>query len=281
MFGFILMSFGTSLEELSALFSKKNVQSGKLGIYGLITLNVSISLGIFIAASLLWPKSFFFSLLSLPFFLLRACLEIAQIHYSTKALVLADRTTFSFVRTLTIPLLLFADILIGYSLSQKQVIGVIILTGVLLSVFIGKRFSKKAIGPVLFSAINAVLTISLFKYDISHFNSIAAEQIGILTIILIYAILCRAAYGESDPFPLIQKDKKILLQVMANGIGGVLQNYSYSYLLPSITTAVKRSAGVFWALLSGRYAFHEQHILWKAAIMLLLVLSLTLLMQGS
>jgi hypothetical protein len=281
MIGFFLTALGTSAEEIGIAFGKKNVESKKIGTYGLMVLHTTVSMGIFLLTVIFWPGSFTFSLLSLPFFLARAFFEVLQIYVSTQALIRSDRTTFSFVRTLTIPLLLLVDVFLGYALSLLQIVGIVILTLALLAIFSGKQFSKHGIGYVLFSAINAVITISLFKYNTTHFNSIAAEQLGILAILALYAMIGRYVSAEPRPFILIFRERRIFWQVLSESIGGVCQSFAFLFLPPSILIAVKRSTSVFWALISGHFAFHEKHLIWKGVTVVMLITSLMLLVVGS
>ncbi|MFZ1626671.1 MAG: hypothetical protein WAT81_02590, partial [Candidatus Moraniibacteriota bacterium] len=64
-------------------------------------------------------------------------------------------------------------------------------------------------------------------------------------------------------------------------VGGVCQSFAFLFLPPSIMIAVKRSTSVFWSLLSGHFAFHEQHFIWKGTAVVMLVTSLSLLVLGS
>lgn len=281
MIGFLLTALGTSAEEISIAFGKKNFESKKIGAYGLMALHTTVSIGIFLMTVAIWPGSFVFSVLSIPFFLARAFFEVLQIYVSTQALVRADRTTFSFIRTLTIPLLLTVDVFLGYSLSLVQVMGLTLLTIVLLAIFSGKEFAKRGIWFVLFSAVNAVITISLFKYNITHFNSIVAEQLGMLSILALYAIIGRYVSNEPDPFTLVRRERLVFWQVLSEGVGGVCQSFAFLFLPPSILIAVKRSTSVFWALLSGHFAFHEKHLVYKGLAVMLLTISLAMLIMGS
>lgn len=98
--------------------------------------------------------------------------------------MIADRSTYGFLRVLTIPLLLLVDLALGYSLSQGQIVGVSILTLSVLLLLLNHGLRTKGIGFVLLSAVNAVVTLSLFKYDITHFNSVEVEQ-GITQLVLL------------------------------------------------------------------------------------------------
>lgn len=91
----------------------------------------------------------------------------------------------------------------------------------------------------------------------------------------------RLVYGEPDPFSLLRKDRKILLQIVSGGLGGVCQSFAFLFLPPSIVMAVKRAIAVFWALLSGRFAFHEKYFLWKGATVIMLIMSFILLIRSS
>ena len=76
---------------------------------------------IFFLGVIFWKNSFDFSMASLPTFIPRIFIEIVLASIVLRATVVADRSTFSFMRTITLPLLLLVDLFVGYSVSPMQI----------------------------------------------------------------------------------------------------------------------------------------------------------------
>ena len=279
MFGIILVFIGTLFEEISDSIGKYKISNREESPYTLVFLNFFWGMIFFIAIVVWQSSAFVFKMASLPTFVLRAILEIIQLYVSVCALVEADRTTFSFIRTVTIPLLLLADVFLGYKISLFPVIGIGVITLVLLILFSRHEIKKRGIGLVVFSAVNAVLTISLFKYDITHFNSVVAEQMSIHLILLISSFFLATFRGKENVFIFLTKPI-FLLQSVPVGLGGVITSFAYNYGAASVITAAKRSGAIFWSLLSGRQYFHEKNIVFKILIMILLVIGLVFLVMN-
>lgn len=228
---------------------------------------------------LLWgtigPGEFRFSLESLPTFGLRVILEIAMMFVTLRALMQADLSTFSFLRTFTIPLLLIVDIMLGYAISTIQLVGIgVIIAGSLLLIS-RKSLSKRGKLLSLLSAIIAVGTLSLYKYNITHFNSLEAEQFFIHLILLI--VLVAAAYAQHRENLFRYLGKPVFLsQSILSGIGGVLMSYAYLFAAPSVITAAKRSFEIIYSIIVGRTYFHEHHLALKLAAAALVICGISL-----
>ena len=214
---------------------------------------------------------FLFSLDSLPTLVPRIILEILQAYVIVKAVTTADRSTFGFLRVLTIPLLLLVDLTLGYSLSINQIIGSGILTLSILFLFLNHGLRSNGIGLVLFSALNAVITISLFKYDITHFNSVEVEQGIIQIILLIFFALMAWRVNRQNPLRLLGKPL-FFFQSLSQAIAGVLVSFGYSFIPASVAASVERSTAVFFSLLSGNRYFHEKKFAQKLLAFLLLAI---------
>src|SRR3989338_2659827 len=197
MFGIFLLASGAFFSEVGVSLGKEEVARRKENIYTYGFLSLFLSTLAFFVIVLLRGK-FLFSLESLPTLSLRIGLEILQAYVSIRAITTADRSTFGFLRVLTIPLLLLVDLALGYSLAINQIIGSGILTLSILFLFLNHGLSSKGIGLVLFSAVNAVILISLFKYDITYYNSVEVEQGIIQVILLIFFALM--ALNTPPPF---------------------------------------------------------------------------------
>lgn len=276
MLGVILSSIGTFFSEISDSIGKTRVAAGQQSLYTFGVLQLLGGWLMFLFLTLVKNDLFVFSLASLPTFALRAVLEIAQHYVTFLAIVKADRSTFSFVRVGTLPLLLLADLILGYTVRGTQILGIGLIVICLVLVFIGSRFKKQGIGLVIFTAVNAVITISLFKYNIAHFNSVTGEQTVMQGILLLLFIILAFSVGRENPFRLIWKP--VYSGPAASvGLASVLESFAFNYAPASIILAAKRSSAVFWSTLSGNLYFQERHFLFKFAIFALLAAAIVLL----
>lgn len=276
MFGVILISIGTFFEEISDSIGKYKVNSHKESAYTMAFLSVFWGVIFFLVIVLFKNNSFVFKLGSLPTFLTRAVLEIIQLYVQTFAIINADRTTYNFIRTITIPLLLLVDYTLGYNLGIWPMIGTTLIVVVLFVAFLNGGIKRKGSGFAIFSAVNAVITISLYKYDISHFNSVVAEQLLIGLISLMSFLYLALVKAKENPFIFLTKPV-FFIQSAATGLGGVIESFGYSYGAASIMTAAKRASAIFWSMLSGRMYFKERKLIFKIFIFLVLLFGLVLL----
>lgn len=275
MFGIFLLASGSFFSEIGVSLGKEEVARRKENIFTYGFLSLFLTTLIFFCIALFRGK-FLFSFESLPTLSLRAGLEILQAYVSIKAITVADRSTFGFLRVLTVPLLLLVDLSLGYSLTVNQIIGVGILTLSLLLLFLNHGLRSKGVGLVLFSAINAVILISLYKYDISHFNSVEVEQ-GIIQVILLvfFALMAWRTNGQ-NPLRLLGKPL-FFFQSLSQAVAGVLVSFGYVFVPASVAASVERSTAVFFSLLSGNRYFHEKKLTQKLLAFLLLVIGFAFL----
>ncbi|NTW26967.1 MAG: hypothetical protein HGA36_01445 [Candidatus Moranbacteria bacterium] len=276
MFGIILISIGTFFEEISESISKIKINNGEASVLTMAFLSLFWGAIFYVLIGISKNDEFIFKIASLPTFTIRAFFEIIQAYVSVLAVVSADRTTYSFVRTITIPLLVIVDLILGYKMNILPITGIFIILISILVLFMNKKIGKKGIGLALFSAVNAVVTISLFKYDITHYNSVAAEQLFISLILLIFFAIFSIVRAKENPFIFLTKPV-FFYQSFSVGIGGVIESFGYNYGAASIMTAAKRSSALFWSVLSGKVYFKEDNIKLKIIVMNLLVLGLVLL----
>lgn len=221
-------------------------------------------------------QTFIFVAASLPFFLVRVMLEIFQVQLTLTAIEKASRSTFSFLRLLTIPLLLLVDISLGYDISTAAMIGMAVMFFGVSFVLFDKNFEKAGSKLIIFTAMNAVLTISLYKYNIEHFNSVAGEQIPMAAILLVYFFILSRIKNHEHPIALL-KQRIFQKQTLASGIGSAFDAFAYSFAPASVITTARRGFAVFWSILSGQHYFHERHILLKLLTLGFFVVGLVLL----
>lgn len=274
--GFVLVIIGALCCEFSVSSGKRDVALHREGLYSYGFLGHLWILVFFVIIALA-GGSFVFSAQSIPLLCLFVVLEAAQVYSSLNATVTAHRSTMGFLMVGTVPLLLVVDFLLGYELSVYAVSGVAVIVIGLLVLYINHGLNKKGIGYVLFSMFNAVATISVYKYMITHYNSVAAQQI-VTTIVMLGFLYCMAQWkNEGNPLRLLQK-RHFLLQSLSQGVGAALFSAAYVYAPASVITGAKRAAGVFWAVVSGNRVFHEKHLIIKMFSLGLVTAGLVLLM---
>ncbi len=232
-------------------------------MYTMAFLNLLVGAAVYFGIAFFIRKEFLFSFESLPTFGARALLEIFQAHVSVIALVRADRSTHSFIRTATIPLLFVVDIILGYAIGFQQAIGVAMIFSAIFIFLMSRQASRVGAALSGITAVNAVATLSLYKYDITHFNSVEAEQ-GIIALILIaYFGWFAFARAKENPFRLLGKPL-VAFQSLSNGGASILEGFSYAFAPASLILAVERSSSVFWSVISGNIYFHERSAIQKA-----------------
>lgn len=275
MFGIILASISSLFVEASSSIGKRLVGDHKETIYTMGFLNLLWGT-IFLLLIITYKQKFLFSTASLPTFTIRAILEILQAHITLKAICKAERSTFSFIRILTIPLLLTTDIILGYPIGILQIVGLGIMVSTILYFYTNNGLNKKGAFLALFTAINAVATISLYKYNITNFNSVEAEQFIIQLILIIYFIIAGFLIAKQNPFKFLKRPLPFS-QSIVQGIGGIFSSFAYGFAPASIIMAAERSSSIIWAVLSGNVYFHEKHLVTKLGILVLLIAGIILL----
>ena len=126
------------------------------------------------------------------------------------------------------------------------------------------------------SALTAVATISLYKYDVTHYNSVAAEQ-GIAIFILMLFFFTMAFFvSKENPFRYL-RHRVYLTQSLLMGIDSVLMSFAFSLGTPSVVTAAKRALAILFATLSGNIYFHEKKLWIKILALILITAGLFLL----
>lgn len=276
MFGILLSSLGSLFDEVSASIGKFEMAHRKESLYTTAFLDLFFGVSILFVVVLVNPNSFIFSMASLPTFGIRAVLEVFQVFFTLLAVMKADRSTLSFIRIGTIPLLFAVDMFLGYSIGSSQMFGLGVIVSGLFFLFMNRSIDKKNIGYAIFTSINAVFTISLYKYDISHFNSVVGEQLVMGAFLAILSLAAAFYFTKENPFRFLMKPV-FLLQSATSGLSGTLTSFAYGFGPASVILAATRSSSVLCAIVSGNHYFHEKHVILRLAIFAVLAGGLVLL----
>ena len=97
-----------------------------------------------------------------------------------------------------------------------------------------------------------------YKYNITNFNSVAGEQIVMLSMLLTTLFFVCLYRTRQNPLRHLARPRG-LAQALLAGFTSVLVSVALSLAAASIIMTIKRVSAIFWAILSGRTFFHEQH----------------------
>lgn len=279
MLALILTATAAFFYEVESSIAKREVMQHRQSLYAVAFLGSVWATLILIGWTIITAKEFVFVLESLPTFIVRAILEITLVFVSLSALRDADRSTFAFLRVLSIPLLLLSDVLLGYAFSLSQMIGIGVLLAALLLLASGHGLSGKGKVLALFSAVLAAATVSLYKFNITHFNSVEAEQIIMHAIIFVAIILASIVQGHENVFKYLRRPLCIV-QSLAAAIGMVFMSFAYVFAPASVILAMKRSLAIGMSVIFGRLYFGERHLILKLVAFVLLICGIILLSLG-
>ncbi len=271
----ILMLIGTLLSETSSSMGKNAVNNHSETVYSFGFLSLFWSV-VFFGVTGLVLSDFVFDIRSLPLFTLRLILEIILAHIALTSIVLANRSTVSFLKLVTIPLLLLVDLAVGYSIALPQIFGIFLILAALMTVFWHNPSDKKGSMLVLTASVIAVATTSLFKYNITYYNSVAAEQLIVSASLLIYFTIMSIFVGKERPWKLLS-GFYTEVQSITHGIAGVLLSFAYIFAPASIIITMKRSLSILWSIIFGQRYFHEQNLARKLIALPIVVIGLILI----
>jgi len=271
----LLVLSATFAQEVSESLGKNSIRKRRETIYNAAFLSEFWTV-IFLLATLAFGTTFKWEIASLPTVLARIALEIFLAYIVAELLVKAERSTVGFLRLLTIPLLLVVDLSLGYNISMLQIAGVMIMFLALGMASHHNPKGKKGAGLAVLSALIGVATTSLYKYNITHYNSVIGEQVVVTSAILLFFFV---ASGKS-PMRLLFRPVTGA-QALSNGAGGALLSFAYGFAPASIVMALKRTFALIWTIAFGHIYFHEKTLKQKVYSGAVMVVGLALLVLPS
>lgn len=276
MFGIFLVGISAVFEEITNSFGKRFISDGSESYFtfGFFTQIVS---AILILGTGLIFNDLIFSLDSLATFVPRVFVAILEIQLAVIALAAVDRGDMGFIRLATIPVLLLVDFALGYALSTYQILGMCLIVAPVLILF-SKEKSTKGLWLALIVALLAAVDISLYKYDISHFNSVEAEQTIVALVLSLYFFITAVVIRRENPI-LFLRHPQYIIQAGSSGLASLVGGFAYLFAPASIITAAFRGFSVLFSIISGRFYFKEKSFLMRISLFIMIVLGLFLLLQ--
>jgi hypothetical protein len=218
-----------------------------------------------IAVLLARDRAFTRTLTSFLLFIFQVLAGVFFQEFTNKAIHHADRSTFSVMSTMSIPLLLISDIVLGYEVSRWQIIGVVVLVLTLgITIFRGD-FSLKGIKYIVISNLISMGTIIAFKYSTTHYTS--TEMMNLLNsgfMTFLFSIIVSRTKGWKGIKECLKP--KYIGFASLYGIGGVLCAAAYKYMIASMVITLKRFFAMMFGVITGKLYFHEDHILRKLSV---------------
>jgi|SRR3989338_8179176 len=271
----LFASLGSFIDEISSSIVKFETDHRKESIYTAGFINMLFGILAF-AVIAFFRNSFLFSLASLPTFAVKAILEIFQAWATMNAIEKTDRSSYAFIRNLTIPLLLVVDYLVGFALRPTHLVGIFIIFAIFGIIMLFHIINFRSIGYSLFTAINAVATISLFKYNVTNFNSVEGEQIFTSLILLGYFFLAARFFRGENPLAFL-KHKLFLGQGVFHSLASIFASFAIALGNPGIAITAERASAVLAGIISGHNYFQEKKFGAKLWVSLGLIVGLILL----
>ncbi len=276
MLGILLQGIASLFGEISGSLGKWIVAKRVESFYAIGFQNSLIALLFFIAYTLGGAGTFRLNPASFPSLALLVILAIAQAYATMKGMALAGRGTFNFIRTGTMPLLLIIDLFAGYHLSTYQIAGIVVVMCALLFLYMNHGIERKGAGLVAFTAVNAAITIGIYKWHITVWNSVAAEQLVLIGGQMLFFLFCTLFIAKENPFRLLWR-RLPFLQSAAYAGDSFVGSFAYLFAPASVILAATRSFAVLWGILFGNRFYHEKGLLLKSATFVVVVAGIVLM----
>jgi drug/metabolite transporter (DMT)-like permease len=280
MLGVLFIIGSTFLEEASSVIGKRKAAHNQENAYAYVFLHGFFA-WIFMVVGLFWMEVRF-SPESIPILGTRIILEWLAMWIVAQAVIKSDRSTMGFAGILSIPLLTGVDIFLGYHLSVLNLLGMGLISVALFLAFSRKPSSRRKRQGLHFAVAMALmsgLAATLYKYDLTHYNSLAVEQSIVLTgSVLFFGIMSARHTRKNAPWRQLRRPSTLSQSLLA-GTGNVLQSASYLFMPAAAVIATKRALSLFWSVLAGHSYFHEKSLGHKLLTFLLVAVGLVFIVS--
>lgn len=257
MIGSLLSLLEAFFEEVSSSLGKKSIAKKEESPYAFLFITYFVGALVYVAASIGAKLPFIFSVESIPTFTVKIILEMLLSYVAVKSLTSFDRSFFSLSRMMTIPFVLIIDAVLGTTLPFYQIVLLFLMLVVFAVLCVHNKVSFKKLYLALPLAVLPAFTIILLKYNISHFNSVFAEQVVSLSLLALWALVTDIILTKENPLRLLTHPI-ILAQATCSGVASIAGSYAYNYGSATIITALRRAFSLLTSLLSDVFFFKKK-----------------------
>ncbi len=170
----------------------------------------------------------------------------------------ASRSTFGLIRTLTIPIIITIDSFSGVAISGVKIFAMILMFASAAWLYRNHGIERRGSLITLFTAVNAAITISLFKIILNMGTSVVAAQIILISTATI--VLSLWAFRHTTKKKINSHANVLTLQSLSYGLAAIIGSYALVWAPASIVTTASRAADVLWSIVFGKAVFHERHV---------------------
>lgn len=226
-----------------------------------------------------WNMGVTLSVMSVSLFVSQIFLSLFYYPILNKAIHQAERSTFSILGCMTLPILLVSDIMLGYGVNAYKILGIIVISVVVVYILATKTLSLRWCKDIVLANWIYMLMMIAFKYSTYHFAS--TEMVNLL-ITLPTALLF-------IPIVLKKRWKNWLKQTFSPkyfwiaglyGVGWVLIAESYKTLIASSVMLFKQFFAMIFGLITGKLLFHEWRLYKKIIFVVSLGVGIVLMCVG-
>jgi len=256
MLGILFQGVASFFEEISGSLGKAIVTKQASALFALTFINSVGTIAMNAAYALAGEGRFVLHPASYPTLALLCVMAATQAYAAMMGTALSSRSTFNFVRTGTMPLLLGIDLALGVAVTARQSYGILLIVVALGVLFMNHGIDRKGLGWVVISTVNSAASIAIYKWHITTYNSVAAEQIVLHAAIALSFLAMALRHGGLRPFAVL-RNGSTWAQTFTYGFGVFLEGFAYQYGPASVILAAKRSFAVLWAIVTGNRVFNE------------------------
>jgi hypothetical protein len=278
MLGILLQGIGSFFGEISGSLEKWMVTKRVESFYAVGFQNCLVAIAFFLAYVFCTKGSLRLNPESYPTLALLIILSIAQAYATMKGAVIASRGTFNFIRVGTMPLMLIFELFIGCDLSSRQISGIVLIMCALVYLYMNHGIERKGAGLVAFTAVNSAVTLELYKWHVTIWNSVAAEQLILIVAQTIFFYAGAVFIAKENPFRLLRK-RLPLFQSASYATADFLGSFAYLFAPASVILAAARSSSVLWGILFGNRFFHEKGLALKITTFVIVTIGIVLLVR--
>lgn len=257
MIGSLLALFEAMFDETASSLGKKSIAKKEESPYAFLFITYLIAVFVFLVVGLSADLPYHFNFAAIPTFTSRLIFEMILGYVMLKSLTLFDRSFFSLSRMMTVPLVLLLDMSFGTQVPFFQILIIALMFLTFLLLCLHEKVSFKRLRLALPLAVIPAITILLFKYDISHYNSAYSEQLTILVFMMLWSFCMDIVLTKENPFRLLSHPI-ILAQATCSGVASLAGAYAYNYGSASVVTALRRSFSLLASFLSDIFFFKRK-----------------------